>query len=89
MGVRTVEARTEALARIVKHLKDEVSRNGLAEIKLRVGGSITVADVRSALNRERFIVKTVGDTQRSFCVPMAARDGLGVNLESTWKDDLR
>lgn len=89
MGVRTTEARREALERIVRHLKQEVSRKAVAEVKLNPQGSITVAEVRSLLNKDGFIVKRIADTDRYFVASMAACDGLGVNLETTWQEDLR
>jgi hypothetical protein len=89
MGVRTVAAREEALQRIVRHLKQEVARKNVAEVKLNPSGSISVADVRRVLNSDGLIVKRIGDSDRYFAASMTACDGLGVNLETTWEEDLR
>lgn len=88
MSVRGKASRQEGLQRIVAHLKAEVERRNFAEVKLRPEGSITIDDVRSALNADGYIVKRVADTTRYVAASMAAANGLGINLETTWEQDL-
>jgi phosphoribosylformylglycinamidine (FGAM) synthase-like amidotransferase family enzyme len=89
MGVRTIAAREEALRRIVAHLKQQIAQRTVAEVKLNPSGSITISEVRSLLNKDGFIVKRVADSERYVAASMTAKDGFGVNLETTWAEDLR
>jgi len=88
MGVRTVAARDEALRRIVAHVKEGLTRRKVVEVKLAPQGSITVADVRRCLNADGVIVKRIADSERYVAASMAAQDGFGINLETTWEADL-